>query len=948
MMEHAPRRTLNGRREILDDLFREVDALRDGTGGCVVVEGDTGLGKTWLLGEVREHAVRQDVPVLSAAATELDHLMPMATLRGFPCAAHRFGRRGAEEDGLRVVESLRERISTLARDNPVVILLDDAQWADKITALAMRVLVSELRPAPVLWVFARRPGKSPGYAQRTLDWLVREEARLVSLDPLSDTETVGLLTTLVGSEPDRRLRELTARSGGNPFLVKELVRSLRDNGLVGIDNGVAVLGDAELSPELLPEAEQLLSGLSENTRWLLQAGSVLDRPFTVAEAAGLVGQPPIDILPALNEAVEAGALVEKGREFSFRHDLIRTALHNSLARGVRTTLQEAAEALSQQRGAEPGETRSPGAKAATGETAVALFREGERNRPTTPGAAADLILYMLRRMGAGDGHRPLVVSDAIRLLATAGRWEEAQQLAEEAMRDGASPEEGGEILLALADVSYLNGRVREMIATTGRALASPGISETTRGQLQGIRAHGLLDESSGPDGLGEAAVAAGQAVDSARRTGDTRSLVGGYAARSREALERGELGSAVLFGSVAARSADEAGDQDRHRHPRLWLAAALAATDRLEDAEEALVTDQADLEQFDTAWSQPVWYSHLAELRVAAGRLAEARIEAEMGARIAERLSTTPQTVRLLTLLARVALHRDEVAASRSYTEEAWSTAVEAGQRPSAELAWTAAMVAEAEGYPDHGAAVLARHLSSGHARVRLLARTPQAAPHIAGMALAAGEERLAEAVTGSARELRERNPEVPTVVAAALHAEGVLYTDTERLRSAAEVYRSGPRVLATAVAVEDLALAEEREGHGAAAAEHLRSALASYRSCDAGRGVRRVEERLGRLVVPQPESAAEPEWERADATGLTDSELRVARLVAEGLTNRDVANKLNLSPHTVDSHLRHSFTKLGMNSRVELTRWVLSNGGHPVSGLPDGDSSRGSDSANT
>jgi len=58
----------------------------------------------------------------------------------------------------------------------------------------------------------------------------------------------------------------------------------------------------------------------------------------------------------------------------------------------------------------------------------------------------------------------------------------------------------------------------------------------------------------------------------------------------------------------------------------------------------------------------------------------------------------------------------------------------------------------------------------------------------------------------------------------------------------------------------------------------------------------------------------------------LTESELRVVRLVAEGLTNRQVASRLFLSPHTVDSHLRHSFTKLGVSSRVELTRHVMAN----------------------
>ncbi|MGQ4452730.1 helix-turn-helix transcriptional regulator, partial [Streptomyces griseus] len=74
-------------------------------------------------------------------------------------------------------------------------------------------------------------------------------------------------------------------------------------------------------------------------------------------------------------------------------------------------------------------------------------------------------------------------------------------------------------------------------------------------------------------------------------------------------------------------------------------------------------------------------------------------------------------------------------------------------------------------------------------------------------------------------------------------------------------------------------------------------------------------------------------EGPRARWDQLTPSELRVVRLVAQGLTNREVAEKLFLSPHTVDSHLRHSFTKLGVTSRVELTRQVLTHEEVPPAG---------------
>jgi DNA-binding CsgD family transcriptional regulator len=83
------------------------------------------------------------------------------------------------------------------------------------------------------------------------------------------------------------------------------------------------------------------------------------------------------------------------------------------------------------------------------------------------------------------------------------------------------------------------------------------------------------------------------------------------------------------------------------------------------------------------------------------------------------------------------------------------------------------------------------------------------------------------------------------------------------------------------------------------------------------------VRSRLRALGVRRRIAAAEPETHGWAA--LTAAEIAVARLVAEGLTNRDVADRLFLSPHTVNSHLRHVFAKLRINSRVELVRFVSS-----------------------
>lgn len=187
-----------------------------------------------------------------------------------------------------------------------------------------------------------------------------------------------------------------------------------------------------------------------------------------------------------------------------------------------------------------------------------------------------------------------------------------------------------------------------------------------------------------------------------------------------------------------------------------------------------------------------------------------------------------------------------------------------------------------------------------------------------------AGAEAQAKAAASAIHLLAERNPEVTSLAGAAAHAEGLLQGDLATLRYAVQAYRRSPRMLARATVLEDTGCAERQAGQRSAAVELLQMALERYQSCAAWRDVTRVTKRLHDLGArrgPVRQTPASRPWDT-----LTDSELRVARLVAQGLTNRETASRLFLSPHTVDSHLRHSFTKLGVNSRVELTRHVLAH----------------------
>jgi len=188
----------------------------------------------------------------------------------------------------------------------------------------------------------------------------------------------------------------------------------------------------------------------------------------------------------------------------------------------------------------------------------------------------------------------------------------------------------------------------------------------------------------------------------------------------------------------------------------------------------------------------------------------------------------------------------------------------------------------------------------------------------LARIARATQDDALAQLALSTSQRRAELNPSIHSIAATAAHVRGLLERNQADLRDAGARFERAPRPLELASALEDLGaevIATDRD----AAIDVLGRTLALYTEAGAIWDARRVRSRLRELGVRRRLVTAEPET--SGWAALTTSELTVARLVAEGLTNREVAERLFVSPHTVNSHLRHVFSKLGINSRVELAR---------------------------
>ncbi|MFT2016903.1 LuxR C-terminal-related transcriptional regulator [Streptomyces sp. 796.1] len=442
----------------------------------------------------------------------------------------------------------------------------------------------------------------------------------------------------------------------------------------------------------------------------------------------------------------------------------------------------------------------------------------------------------------------------------------------------------------------------------------------------------------------------------------------------------GRVDQALEWGRAALRMDQGVLPLAWRPYPLLTLSVMLIHLGRFSEGEAHLARTRRLAERLDHAWALAEASITRGRLLVGTGRTEQAAAEVRAGVARAQRADAHVTAAQGLSLLSQVTLdqgHWSEAA------DQIWQARSEIMAQPGALVRheWADFRVTAAGMDAAGAVGLLVKRFPQLLTKTSVLLLDPGRAAHLVRLCRAAGETALAEAVTRRVTRLADQNAGYEGIAAAAGHARGLLHQDVDALEYAA-VAHSVP--WAAAAASEDLGtLFLERPAERFATRRHLGAALEGYRSIGAFAAVTRVETLLRHVgsggpqqprrgtqaaapapasaPVPVPAPAPAPAQTSAPAptsvpapvpttasasslaptptpaagparrlgraggtrsrTELTEIEHRIASLVAEGLTNQQVANRVARSPHTVNYHLRQIYRKLNVDSRVKLAR---------------------------
>ncbi len=821
----------------------------------------------------------------------------------------------SSDAGLRfqAVDAFVDLVEACALERPMLLALDDLHWADPSSLVTLHALARGLRHLALAIIGCLRPEPRVGEASAMMASFEAAGAGVLALPGLDRNALRALVRDRVAAEPGEHLMAALDVANGNPLFVTELLAAIGQDDAIKVVGGWAEVDDLRRPLTLRLTVLRRLSDLSDDVLDVLRAASILGSSFSVSDLSATTERSVLGLSAALREAEEARVLEEDGIRLCFRHDLIRDAVYTDMPESVRLAMHREAGQRLASSGApalQVAEHLSRSAAPGDAQTIDWLARAAREVAASSPKVAAALLRHAAELCLPTDPDRDALLAEYAISLWWAGRFTDAEETCRAVLDRDHDPAVEGQIRTCLINLLLGRGATTEALQQLQEMVTFWRLNDGERAVTWALIAHA---ESSRGE-LGRADAAADKARDLSHAMDDPVVEAFVLWRLSMVSQERAELPQALLLADEAVRRADLSPDRVAHRYPlHLNRARILLALDRFSEARTALQVGRQLSQQVGASWHRPSLDTTLALERFLVGEWDDALAEAETAERLAEDLDEGYNIAVRVGVVAMIALHRGDLPGCRRTIDVIGDAARERFPRYwRSWLSWVQALLLEAEGTTQSSLTILSEHWEACVA-AGLAVMYPVLGPDAVRLALLTGQQDRAEQVSAAVVELAA-TADVAWFRGAALRCRGLVERDPDLSRAAADAYARAGRPL-------EAALTHEEAGTlltGEAAIAQLSRARARFEQLSAVRDVARIQARLRRLGVHRGQRGVR----RRPTSGwdsLTPTELRVIEMVAEGLTNPQVAQRLYVSRRTVQTHLAHVFTKLDITSRAQL-----------------------------
>ncbi|MHB8646625.1 MAG: ATP-binding protein [Thermomicrobiales bacterium] len=951
-LDHADATVVLVGRETEQARLRDfLRAARAGRGGLVLIGGEAGIGKTTLAEMLCRDAERDDALVLGGRCYDLSETPPYGAWIDLfarfhpaddplplPEAFQQRGTVGAVASQNVLFQQVQAFFTTLARHRPLLVLLDDLHWADPASLDLLRFLARSLDTLPLLLLVTYRSDeltrRHPLY--HLLPLLVREaQAERLDLQRIEEGDIRALIVAryaLPEAEAERLVVYLQARSEGNPFFLGELLRTLEAARVLRQSGEGWTLGDLTQTrvPMLLRQViDGRLARLDEEAQGLLAVAAVIGQEVSLVLWSLIAETDEGTLLAVVEQASDAHIMDESpdGAGVRFTHALIREAVYEGILPTRRRALhRRAGDALSKSAHPDPDAVVYHFRQSGDARLAVWLVQAGTRAWNASAEAAALACFEEALPLLTAPETAPTRYLVLLRLLTLHRHHHDGIPYGEEAVRVA---QEMGDAMLEAAALLRV-GVVRALNENHPRGLAEQERAVamlTTFPDVARLRIYGGYFEDRGKGTLALTLVGAGRFAEAeplARL--DDRSGNGVSALVVCEAMfGRPNAARAIMRQHVTSMipAADFRNRGSFWNVGVQFIAIPYLADDAAEVRRMAAAVEGAWAQAGEavlgfpprvawfTVWIvQGAWAEAWSMLPVARhhrhigmgtildsplrGMLARARGERALAwEMVAEMFPDGPAT-EPGTIPFRRALGLQETAAFLALDDRNRENARQWIEAHDRWLAWSGAVLGLSEGqmlWAEYYRQAGDLEKAYAHANHALAHATEPRQP----LALLAAHRLLGELDTGTGK-----------------YADAATHLDTS-LALADACAAPYERAL-TLLALAALHVATNKRAEAQAVLDEVRTICTPL---DAKPALARADALVAALSDDTKTTPAYP-------AGLSAREVEVLRLVAEGLTNAQVAERLFLSPHTINSHLTAIYSKLGVPSRSAAIRFAL------------------------